>query len=134
MKIGYYGLYEEEDGYEPFTVQEAAVRQVHAYDKIFRENMEAVLPGLVKNLLNIHTVSSEEIPDSLQFTKEREPDLLKKVTDTDGNIFILHLEIQTGNEATNMPFRMAEYLIMLTRKYHLPVLQYVIYIGEQPLT
>jgi hypothetical protein len=50
----------------------------------FKENMEAVLPGLVKNLLNIHTVSSEEIPDSLQFTKEREPDLLKKITDTEG--------------------------------------------------
>jgi hypothetical protein len=134
MRIGHYGLYEEEDE-DSLTVQEPdAAKQVYAYDKIFKENMEAVLPGLVKNLLNIHTVYSEEIPDSLQFTKEREPDLLKKVTDTGGNTFILHIEIQTSNEATNMPFRMAEYLIMLTRKYHLPVQQYVIYIGEQALT
>jgi len=37
-------------------------RQVHQYDKILRENLEAALPGLVKRLLDIHAVHSEELP------------------------------------------------------------------------
>jgi hypothetical protein len=46
-------------------------RQVNQYDKILRENIEAALPGLIKNLLNIHTVDTEELPDDIQHTKER---------------------------------------------------------------
>ena len=45
-----------------------------------------------------------------------------------GKVFILHIEYQRDNEK-NMAFRMAEYSIMLQRKYGLPVTQFVIYIG-----
>ena len=58
--------------------------QVNQYDKILRENMEAALPGLIKNLLNIHVANTEELPDDIQHTKERKPDVLKKVTDKKG--------------------------------------------------
>ena len=37
--------------------------QVNQYDKIFRENLEAALPGLIRNLLGIHAVHTEELPD-----------------------------------------------------------------------
>lgn len=30
--------------------------QGNRYDKIFRENMEAALPGLIKNILGLHIV------------------------------------------------------------------------------
>ena len=103
-------------------------QQVNQYDKIFRENIEAALPGLIKNLLGIHAIHSEELPDDIQHTKERKPDVLKKVTDEKGDIFVLHIEIQLKNEK-EMVFRMAEYYIMLLWKYALPVRQYVIYIG-----
>ena len=103
-------------------------RQVNQYDKILRENMEAALPGLIKNLLNIHAVHTEELPDDIQHTKERKPDVLKKVTDKKGETFVLHIEFQVKDEP-NMVFRMAEYFIMLLRKYALPVRQCVIYIG-----
>ena len=103
--------------------------QVNQYDKILRENMEAALPGLIRNLLNIHAVKTEEIPDDIQHTKERKPDVLKKVTDKKGESFVLHLEFQAKDEP-KMAFRMAEYYIMLLRRYELPVRQYVIYIGE----
>ena len=104
-------------------------QQGNMYDKIFRENMEAALPGIITHLLNLHIVDSVELPDDIQHTKERKPDLLKKVTDTTGKTFVLHVEYQAKNDQ-EMPYRMAEYSIMLQRKYELPVKQYVIFIGS----
>ncbi len=104
-------------------------QQVNQYDKILRENIEAALPGLIKNLLGIDAVYTEELPDDIQHTKERKPDVLKKVTDKKDKTFVLHIEFQVKDEP-EMVFRMAEYYIMLLRQYQLPVRQYVIYIGE----
>jgi hypothetical protein len=104
-------------------------RQVSQYDEILQENIEAALPGLIKNVLHIKAITSEELPDNIQHTKERKPDLLKKITDDKGETFVLHIEFQTRNDA-DMPYRMAEYLVMLLRMYRIPVRQYVIYIGE----
>ena len=36
-------------------------QQGNMYDKIFRENMEAVLPGIITHLLNLHIVDSVEL-------------------------------------------------------------------------
>lgn len=108
---------------------ESANRQVHQYDKILRENLEAVLPGLIKDLLGIDSVNKEELPDDVQHTKERKPDVLKKITDKGGETFVLHVEFQVANES-EMVYRMAEYYIFLLRRYQLPVRQYVIYLGE----
>jgi predicted transposase/invertase (TIGR01784 family) len=108
-------------------------RQVNQYDKILHENLEAALPGLIRNLLHIHAVSTEELPDDIQHTKERKPDVLKKVTDKKGKTFVLHIEFQVKDEP-KMAFRMAEYHIMLLRRYELPVRQYVIYIGADKPT
>jgi predicted transposase YdaD len=102
--------------------------QTNQYDKIFRENMEAALPGIMEHLLGLHIVSSEELPDDVQHTKERRPDLLKKVTHNTGKIYVLHMEYQAKNDM-DMAYRMAEYSIMLQRKYRLDVKQYVIFIG-----
>jgi predicted transposase/invertase (TIGR01784 family) len=106
-----------------------STRQINQYDKILRENIEAALPGLIRNLLGIHAVYTEELPDDIQHTKERKPDVLKKVTDKNGDTFVLHIEFQVQDEP-KMVFRMAEYYVMLLRRYELPVRQYVIYIGE----
>lgn len=103
--------------------------QVNQYDKILRENLEAALPGLIKNLLGINAVYTEELPDDIQHTKERKPDVLKKVTDKNGETFVLHIEFQVKDEP-EMVFRMADYFIMLLRRYKLPVRQYVIYAGK----
>jgi len=95
--------------------------------------MEGALPGLIKNLLHINVAHSEELPDDIQHTKERKPDVLKKITDQSGKQFVLHIEFQAKNEP-DMALRMAEYFIMLLRKYKVPVRQYVIYIGSDPPT
>ncbi|MEA5141054.1 RpnC/YadD family protein [Arcicella rigui] len=108
-------------------------RQSAQYDKIFKENIEAVISSIVENILEITAVSMEELPDDIQHTKERKPDVLKRITDTKGDIFVLQIEFQVKDEP-EMVYRMAEYFIMLERKYHLPIKQFVIFLGtNKPL-
>lgn len=115
------------------AVEKQEPRQVNQYDKIFRENMDVALPGIMRSMLGIEAVEMEELPDSIQHTNERKPDVLKKVTDRSGATFVLQIEVQLENEA-EMPFRMGEYYIMLARKYKLPVRQHVVFISEKRLT
>lgn len=104
-------------------------KQVSQYDKIIKENIEAVIPNLMQTVLSIVAVKAEEIPDDIQHTKERKPDVLKKITDSKGITFILHIQFQVADEA-EMVYRMAEYYVMLERKYKLPVEQFVIFLGS----
>ena len=83
----------------------------------------------MQNILGIMALESEELPDDTQHTKERKPDVLKKVTDIHGAIFVLHLEFQLVDEQ-EMIYRMADYYVMLTRKYKIPVRQFVIFLGS----
>ncbi len=110
-------------------LEKLGFRQISQYDKILQENIEVALPGLIKKVLKIDAVASEELPDSLQHTKERKPDVLKRITDIKGETFVLHIEFQTKDEP-DMVYRMAEYLVMLARKYRIAVKQFVIFIGE----
>ena len=104
-------------------------KQASQYDKIFKENIEAVIPSLMQNILGITAIESEELPDDIQHTKERKPDVLKKITDTQGKTFVLHLEFQLVDEP-KMVYRMADYHIMLARKYKMPIRQYVLFLGS----
>jgi hypothetical protein len=79
--------------------------------------------------VEITAVSMEELPDDIQHTKERKPDVLKKVTDTKGDTFVLQIEFQVAND-NEMVYRMHEYKAMLIRKYRLPTYQYVIFLGK----
>jgi hypothetical protein len=103
-------------------------RQSSQYDKIFKENIEAIISSIMQNVLEITAVSMEELPDDIQHTKERKPDTLKKITDDKGNTFVLQIEFQVKNE-DEMVYRMLDYYGMLERKYKLPVKQFVIFLG-----
>lgn len=105
-------------------------KQSSQYDKIIKENLEAVIPGLIKKILGITAIETEELPDDIQRTKERKPDALKKIKDSEGNTFVLHFEFQLVDEP-DMIFRMLEYYGLLARNYKLPVHQYVIFLGEK---
>ena len=104
-------------------------QQSSQYDKIFKENIEAIIPSLIQNILGITAIESEELPDDIQHTKERKPDILKKITDVQGEIFVLHLEFQVIDDL-DMVHRMHEYKAMLLRKYKIPVYQHVIFLGK----
>ena len=103
--------------------------QANQYDKIIKENLEVTLPALIRDVLELEIFATEELPDDVQHTKERKPDALKRVTDMLGNTYVLHLEFQLSDEK-EMVYRMAEYSIMLMRKYKLPIKQYVIYLKD----
>ena len=49
------------------------------YDKILKENIEEILTPLAEKLLNISLANAKELPDAIQITLEREPDILKMV-------------------------------------------------------
>jgi hypothetical protein len=104
-------------------------QQGNQYDKILKENIQAIIPSLMQNILGIKAVSSIKLPDYVQHTKERKADVLEKITDINGNTFVLQIEFQVSDEL-EMAHRMADYFIMLDRKYKIPVEQFVIYIGE----
>ena len=103
--------------------------KANAYDKLLKENLGKTLPTLIQEVLRIQVLKIEELPLDLQQTKERKPDLIKKITDSEGNIFLLHLEFQVADEK-DMIFRMAEYYIMLFRKFRLQIKQYVLFLKE----
>ena len=108
-------------------------RQSSQYDKIFKENIEAVISSIMQNILEITAISMEELPDDIQHTKERKPDTLKKITDDKGNTFIIQIEFQVKDEP-EMVYRMGEYYFMLERKYKIPVKQFVIFLGtDKPI-
>lgn len=102
------------------------------FDKIIKQNIEAIFLPLVERLLGIKISHAVALSEKIQTTIEREPDFLKKVIDQYQQEFILHLEFQSTDEA-KMVYRMAEYKAILQRKYEMPVRQYVIYLGiKQP--
>jgi hypothetical protein len=105
-------------------------QQANQYDKIIKENLELTLPVIVREILGLDIVRSEELPDDIQHTKERKPDALKKVTDSKDNTYVLHVEFQVKDEK-DIVYRMVEYCAMLMRKYRLPVKQYVIFLGDR---
>jgi predicted transposase/invertase (TIGR01784 family) len=103
--------------------------EAQSFDKIIRENLEEVLLPLAGKLFGIHIKTSRSLPEKLLTTIEREPDFAKIVETEEGEVFILHLEFQTQDEA-GMAFRMAEYKAILQRKFNLAVRQFVIFLGR----
>ncbi|MBF0564598.1 MAG: hypothetical protein HQK89_05090 [Nitrospirae bacterium] len=103
------------------------------YDKILKEDISEVIDTLISRVIGLKVVKSERIEAKLQITNEREADYLLKVTTEDGAVFLLHIEFQSTNYA-KMPLRMLIYWVFLTDIHELPVMQYVFYIGNEPLT
>lgn len=101
------------------------------YDKIIKENIEAIILPLAERLLGIRPEKMEEIPDDLQTTLERRPDFLKTIQHQDkAKDYILHIEFQVEDLA-KMVARMLEYYGILFKKYEMDVRQYVFYIGKE---
>ncbi|MDJ1496844.1 hypothetical protein QNI19_28170 [Cytophagaceae bacterium DM2B3-1] len=105
-------------------------KEGNQYDKIFKENLESVTLALIEKVLQIQIASYERLPQELQRTLERKPDQLLKITNKQGDTFLLQLEFQLIDEE-EMIYRMLEYIGLLWRKYKLPVKQYVIFLSDQ---
>jgi hypothetical protein len=102
-------------------------KQGNVFDKVVKENLDEVfIPFVISSLgIDIATIEIEILPDKLFTTEEREMDLLLKLTDKKGRIFLLHVEFQSKPDY-EMIWRMIEYHGMITRKYKLEVYHVVV--------
>ena len=102
------------------------------FDKIFREVLKDVFPVVAQKIIGLPQGEYKALPGDLQYTSEREADQIWQVTPPQGGAFILHVEFQTGNDK-QMLSRMLLYHAFLFYQQKLPVRQYVIYIGKEPV-
>ena len=100
------------------------------YDRIIKENIEAVILPLSDKLFGIRPETMEEITVDLHLTIERKPDVTRRITDDGGSKSILHVEFQVGDE-TEMVLRMQTYRALLQEIHQLPVRQFVVYLGQK---
>ena len=118
--------------FNSFAIMEkkTQTKEGNQYDKIVKENIEAVVPAILDKVLGIRVLESIELSADLQRTKELKADVLRKITESSENTFILHLEFQAADDP-EMHYRMQEYYGMIKRKYKLPIKQCVVYIGAK---
>ena len=104
----------------------------NGFDKIVKEHAMQTFVPFVLSFLGKKMRVVKRLPEKMQTTQERESDLLLIVQDEDGKKFILHIEFQTHPDP-KMRFRLAEYHGILVRQYELPILHYVLHLGEEKL-
>nr|VFJ50624.1 MAG: hypothetical protein BECKDK2373B_GA0170837_10304 [Candidatus Kentron sp. DK] len=105
-------------------------------DIVSKETIRRLAVDLATWLLKlpIDPDSLEVLATEHQRVEDRRADLVVKLRDREGESFLLHIEIQSNNDAT-MPVRMMRYMTDILLAYPgLPLRQYLIYIGTDPLT
>jgi predicted transposase YdaD len=103
------------------------------YDKILKEMLKDVVDTLITKVIGLKIVRSTAIETKLQITNEREADFILRVELEDGSIILLHIEFQATNYA-KMVYRELRYWVYLTEVHSIHPMQYVFYIGNEPLT
>ena len=102
------------------------------YDNLFKEVLAEVIRHLLHVTHNITITTLQQVPGNFPSVELREVDFLAKVTFTDGSQEMLHVEVQSTNDAS-MPLRMVEYFAKIYKAHRLPVNQLVLYIGREKL-
>lgn len=95
------------------------------FDGALKEFFETERPGLLSQLTGGKGVK-QFLNVELPTVRTRKVDLLLLLEDDT----ILHVELQSGNHR-DMAMRMAEYYLLLVRKYKVPVRQVVLYLGPR---
>ena len=109
---------------------------MNAYDRIFKENLDAIMPFLLEKVLRLYGIKElQALKDKLQVTIERETDYVYKVIHRQKKLdYILHIELQVSDDR-RMVRRMFLYRALLYHKYGLNARQFVLYLGDkQPPT
>ncbi len=98
-----------------------------------KETIKAIAEDIALYILGLEIADVEFVDKELQRVEKREVDIVAtcKISGVDS---ILHLEIQNDNDAT-MAKRMLRYYSDIHMRFeHLPIHQYVIYIGKAALS
>lgn len=111
----------------------AAQKKGNIYDRVYKELLGSRAPDILRARQIMDIRSTTHVPFDLQRTLERKPDFLARCTDSNGSLFILHIEYQTSVD-THIVYRMLEYYALIARKFMLPVKQFVFYVGNRSYT
>ena len=101
------------------------------FDKILKENLQSLILPLLHKTLGLNLNLIEKLPETLSYTVGREADAIMKVIEN-GTEMILHVEFQSNNDP-HMIARMLQYYALLYKTYLMPVVQCVIYLGEEEM-
>ncbi len=104
------------------------IKEGNLYDKIFKENAEAIFLPLVERELGIQIKSFKPYVAKLQTTLKREMDFFYEVETMDNECFLLHLEFQTEDEL-DMVYRNAEYHGIALNLRKMEIRHIVVYLG-----
>jgi predicted transposase/invertase (TIGR01784 family) len=103
----------------------------------FDLSLKSALVGLeksfIKAFLNIEVNDVEELNVEFPKIEEKEADYLFKAKLQNTKEIIVHIEFQATNHK-DMHFRMLRYLTEIYKKYKLPILQLVLYIGDDKMS
>ena len=102
------------------------------FDKLLQENIKEIFLPFVIKRMGIEVDKIEPLKIKLHRTHAREADWLFMVSDTEGNVYILHVEFQSHNDR-NMVYRIGEYHGMIQRQYKLPIRHFVVFLGDEPM-
>ena len=99
-------------------------------DLISKSIFKRLLQDMASSLLHLELAEVELLETSRQRVKQRHADLVAKVIETNGQHYILHIEIQNDNDPS-MVKRMLRYNIDIREDFpDLPISQYLVYIGK----
>ncbi len=105
-------------------------------DIISKQSIKRIAVDIAIHLLKLDIDPNEVelLTTEQQQIEERRADLVVKLKLKNNQSFILHIEIQSSNDS-KMPLRMMRYYTDIAlANPKLPIKQYVIYIGQKPLT
>ena len=107
---------------------EPIIKEGNLYDKIFKENAEAIFLPLIERELGIQIKTFRPYVAKLQTTLEREMDFFYEIETMDDECFLLHLEFQTEDEL-DMVYRNAEYHGIALNLRKMEIRHIVVYLG-----
>ena len=105
-----------------------------AKDIISRDTLKRLTTDFAHHLLGLDAEAIELLETQNQRIEDRRADLVARIRETDGEEFLLHVEI-ANNNTTDMPLRMLRYYTDIRFAGHRgPIRQFLIYIGADRLT
>ncbi|MDW8157684.1 MAG: hypothetical protein RML72_02265, partial [Bacteroidia bacterium] len=103
------------------------------FDTTLKQLFLPTLPSFAKKAFQLDIQNFQELNPELPTTLQRNPDFLAHIELANHQNALLHVEFQAQNHP-QIYARMLEYLALLFRKYTLPIYQFVLYLGNEPLT
>ena len=115
------------------TKEKKEFRNKNAYDLSIKDALEGIEGAVTEMFLGFKIKKADSINVGLIKIEEKQADYVCKIVDENDKKYILHIEFQTTNHFY-MRFRMLRYLTELYKKYRLPIIQLVIYLGKDKMT